>query len=182
MNIVDEICELFATKGHAAYIGEPVSQLEHALQSAYHAEQAGADDELVVAALLHDVGHLITKLPEDAPNRASTIGTKQLGQAWLKRHSQPAVRSRYGCTWRRSAICRDRSGLPAAAFAGFANEPQAARRTVHAGGSRGVRSQPTLSPGGGSRRWDDLAKVPGMQVPALDHYRPRMGACCTMAG
>ena len=60
MNVVDEICELFANKGHDAYVGEPVSQLEHALQAAYHAEQSGAADPLVVAALLHDVGHLIT--------------------------------------------------------------------------------------------------------------------------
>ena len=56
MNVVDEILELFATKGHAAYVGEPVSQLEHALQAAYHAEQAGGDDALVSAALLHDTG------------------------------------------------------------------------------------------------------------------------------
>ena len=50
---------LFARHGAAQYSGEPVTQLEHALQTALLAEEAGADDELVTAALLHDLGHLL---------------------------------------------------------------------------------------------------------------------------
>ena len=46
-------------RGAEQYTGEPVTQLEHALQSAWLAEQTGADDELVTAALLHDLGHLL---------------------------------------------------------------------------------------------------------------------------
>jgi predicted HD phosphohydrolase len=41
------------------YSGEPVTQLQHALQSALLAEKNGADEELVVAAFLHDLGHLV---------------------------------------------------------------------------------------------------------------------------
>jgi len=41
------------------YSGEPVNQLEHALQSAYLAERAGEAPECVAAALLHDLGHLL---------------------------------------------------------------------------------------------------------------------------
>jgi phosphonate degradation associated HDIG domain protein len=54
-----DIEHLFATKGNREYSGEPVSQLEHALQSAWLAEQEGAGEALVVAAFLHDLGHLI---------------------------------------------------------------------------------------------------------------------------
>jgi predicted HD phosphohydrolase len=90
-NIVDEVCELFATKGHAAYVGEPVSQLEHALQTAHHAEQSGADDALVVAALLHDVGHLLHKLPENVADEGIDTRHEHLGQAWLKRYCGPEV-------------------------------------------------------------------------------------------
>lgn len=39
------------------YIGEPVSQLEHALQCAYFAEQSGHSDEVILASLFHDIGH-----------------------------------------------------------------------------------------------------------------------------
>src|ERR1700759_5237405 len=59
---LDEIERLFAARGGEQYSGEPVTQLEHALQSALLAEQEGAGDALVTAALLHDLGHLLHDL------------------------------------------------------------------------------------------------------------------------
>ncbi|GAA4499414.1 HD domain-containing protein [Hymenobacter ginsengisoli] len=55
---VTEIFALYQSRGHADYIGEPVSQLEHMWQAAALAEAAGADDEVVLAAFFHDLGHL----------------------------------------------------------------------------------------------------------------------------
>lgn len=55
---------LFAEHGDEQYSGEPVTQLEHALQTAYFAERDGADDQLITAALLHDLGHLLHDLGE----------------------------------------------------------------------------------------------------------------------
>ena len=52
---------LFARHGANQYSGEPVTQLEHALQTAHLAEQSGADDALVTACLLHDLGHLLNE-------------------------------------------------------------------------------------------------------------------------
>src|SRR5689334_21886551 len=46
------------------YIGEPVSQLAHALQAADRARRAGAAQELVLAALFHDFGHIVASGPE----------------------------------------------------------------------------------------------------------------------
>jgi predicted HD phosphohydrolase len=57
--ITEEIFNLFAEFGNADYIGEPVSQLEHAIQAAAMAEAEGYDDEMVLAALFHDIGHLV---------------------------------------------------------------------------------------------------------------------------
>ena len=54
---LEDVVRLFAEKGRLHY-GEGVSQLEHALQCASLAEAAGEPDSLVVAALLHDIGHL----------------------------------------------------------------------------------------------------------------------------
>ena len=56
---IADIVALFAAKGDRAYSGEPVSQIEHALQSAELAEASGADEALITAALLHDLGHLL---------------------------------------------------------------------------------------------------------------------------
>ena len=65
MTIVDTIMDLFARRGAAAYHGEAVSQAEHALQAADLAQREGEPDRLVVAALLHDVGHLLDGQDED---------------------------------------------------------------------------------------------------------------------
>ena len=48
MNIVDDIFTLFAQRGSAAYFGETISQLEHALQTAYQADQDHAPDHVIV--------------------------------------------------------------------------------------------------------------------------------------
>ncbi len=55
---LDEIVDLYAARGGLNY-GEDVTQLEHALQCAALAEESGATPSLVIAALLHDVGHLL---------------------------------------------------------------------------------------------------------------------------
>ena len=56
---IPDICALYESHGGRMYSGEPVTQLEHALQSAALAEATGADAELITAALLHDLGHLL---------------------------------------------------------------------------------------------------------------------------
>ena len=65
MSITDEILEVFAKRGAGAYFGESVSMTEHGLQAAYFARSAGAPPSLVIAALLHDVGHLVVHVPDD---------------------------------------------------------------------------------------------------------------------
>jgi 2-amino-1-hydroxyethylphosphonate dioxygenase (glycine-forming) len=70
--------------------GECVSQLEHSLQAGYLAKKAGADDETVLAALLHDIGHFIPMYAEMpmliAPN-GSRVGRKShdlFGETYLR--------------------------------------------------------------------------------------------------
>ncbi|HZZ79930.1 MAG TPA: HD domain-containing protein, partial [Gemmataceae bacterium] len=83
MNTVDTIMQMFAVAGSAAYYGEAVSQTEHALQSANLAVGAGADEELVVAALLHDIGHMLSGLPEDVAHQGVDDAHEDAGAAWL---------------------------------------------------------------------------------------------------
>jgi [1-hydroxy-2-(trimethylamino)ethyl]phosphonate dioxygenase len=91
MQISDRIVEIFEAKGGAAYFGEPVSQLEHALQAAYHAARDKAPDWLVVAALLHDIGHLLHDLPEHVADTGVDARHEDLGHAWLAQHFGPEV-------------------------------------------------------------------------------------------
>jgi phosphonate degradation associated HDIG domain protein len=171
-SVVDQVCELFATRGHAAYVGEPVSQLEHALQTAYHAEKSGASDALVAAALLHDIGHLLTKLPEDAADHGIDTRHEQIGQAWLARHSAPDVTEpvRLHVAAKRYLCATDPSYL--------SQLSPASLQSLHLQGGpftaeevRNFEQNPHYLSAVSLRRWDDQAKVPGMQMPGLEHYR-----------
>lgn len=66
---LNDIRSLFEEYGSLAYSGEPVTQLEHALQSGALAEQEGGDDDLVAAAFLHDLGHLLNLQGETPTGR-----------------------------------------------------------------------------------------------------------------
>jgi [1-hydroxy-2-(trimethylamino)ethyl]phosphonate dioxygenase len=175
MNVVDKICELFATKGQAAYVGEPVSQLEHALQSGYHAEQADASDALVVAALLHDFGHLVHRLPEDAADHGIDTLHEKLGQAWLSRYFGPEVTEpiRLHVAAKRYLCATDAEYLRQLSPASVKSlelqgGPFNRTEIVEFEGNRWYRESLAL------RRWDDLAKVPDMAVPGLEHYRGQL--------
>ena len=63
--IVDEIFSLYEQHGNEDYIGEPVSQLEHMCQSAQLAEAEGYDEEVILAAFFHDIGHLCEHVMEN---------------------------------------------------------------------------------------------------------------------
>lgn len=56
--IIDEVFGLYEKHGNADYIGEPVSQLEHMSQAAQLAIEQGCEDEVVLAAFFHDIGHI----------------------------------------------------------------------------------------------------------------------------
>jgi len=55
--IVDFLADIFDRRGGEEYLGEPVTMAEHMLQGATLAEEAGLPDEVIVATLLHDIGH-----------------------------------------------------------------------------------------------------------------------------
>src|ERR1700688_4757616 len=83
MSIQEEVFTLFARRGAGAYCGERVSMTEHALQAAYFAQREGAPPTLVLAALLHDIGHLIEDVPDDIADWTTDIRHEELGGHWL---------------------------------------------------------------------------------------------------
>jgi 2-amino-1-hydroxyethylphosphonate dioxygenase (glycine-forming) len=65
--IVSEIFSLYEAYGNADYIGEPVSQLEHMCQAAELAAAEGYDEEAILAAFFHDIGHLFEHVMATVP-------------------------------------------------------------------------------------------------------------------
>jgi [1-hydroxy-2-(trimethylamino)ethyl]phosphonate dioxygenase len=177
MQIVEEILELFATRGAAAYHGEAVSQEEHALQAADLAEREGAPDSLIVAALLHDVGHLLDGQDEGLATRGVDGRHEEAGCAWLSRHFGPEVTEpirlhvaakRYLCAVDPTYL----AGLSPASRLSLKLQggPMTPAEVAEFEADASFRAAVRL------RHWDDTAKVPGLAVPGPSHYRARLEA------
>jgi phosphonate degradation associated HDIG domain protein len=91
MNVMDEVLALYADRGGEAYFGECVSVTEHGLQAAHFARAAGATPALIVAALLHDVGHLIGNAPDDLAEWTRDDAHERVGGRWLAGRFPPEV-------------------------------------------------------------------------------------------
>ncbi|WPU99960.1 HDIG domain-containing protein [Mucilaginibacter sp. cycad4] len=82
--VVDEVFSLYEKFGDADYIGEPVSQLEHMSQAATLAEAEGYDDEVVLAAFFHDIGHLCADAEEaGSMDGMGNVDHERLGADYL---------------------------------------------------------------------------------------------------
>jgi len=82
--VVDEVFSLYEKFGDADYIGEPVSQLEHMSQAASLAEAEGYDDEVVLAAFFHDIGHLCADAEEaGSMDGMGNVDHERLGADYL---------------------------------------------------------------------------------------------------
>jgi phosphonate degradation associated HDIG domain protein len=177
MTIVDNILMLFARRGAAAYHGERVSQTEHALQAAALAVSEGAPDHLIVAALLHDVGHLLDGQDENLATRGLDGQHEELGCAWLTTHFEPEVTEpirlhvaakRYLCAVDPSylASLSPSSCLSLSLQGGLMNPGECLQFESNLHFQDAVRL----------RRWDDTAKVQGLIVSCLEEYRERLEA------
>lgn len=90
-NIVDFILDLFARRGAEEYMGEPVSMAQHMEQSAACAAADGASDELVIASLLHDIGHFVGDFPVEALENGIDNWHEDAGANFLAPYFSKAV-------------------------------------------------------------------------------------------
>jgi len=168
---VTHVLECFRLRGNSSYGKEAVSQLEHALQAAHFAEQANAPPQLINACLLHDVGHLLHDLPEDAPDHHIDDQHKQLGAAWLMERFVPEVvkpirlhvaAKRYLCAVDSEymAVLSPPSVQSLELQGGPMTETQAAHFEQHPHFAEAIKL----------RRYDDQAKIPNLKTPSLEHY------------
>jgi phosphonate degradation associated HDIG domain protein len=168
-----DILALYESRGAQAYFGERVSMAEHGLQTAHFATAEGAPQALVVAALLHDIGHLLEELPETIEEWTLDARHEEIGARWLSQ--------RFG-----AAVCEPvRLHVPAKRYlcatdAGYFGRLSAA--SVHTlklqGGPMSAserahfETQPFWREALRVRRWDDQGKVAGLKTLALSDYAP----------
>jgi phosphonate degradation associated HDIG domain protein len=170
--VVDAILTLLTDHGDAAYFGEPVSQRAHALQCAALATREGASPALVGAALLHDIGHLLHGLDESIADRGVDARHEGAGHDWLARHFGLEVTEpvRLHVDAKRYLCAADPTYTAALS-------PASQQSLVLQGGPF-TRSQalsfadlPFAAEAIRLRRWDDAAKIAGLDVPDVEHYR-----------
>jgi phosphonate degradation associated HDIG domain protein len=169
--IVDEIRRIFAERGASLYGGEAVTQLEHALQAAMLAENDGADAPLITAALLHDVGHLLHELPDYAPDDGIDDVHEHRAHKWLRDHFCPEVTEpvRLHVAAKRY-LCAVEPEYQTTLSGPSLHSLELQGGAFDAAEARQFEQNPFCEAGTRLRRWDDLAKVPGLATPGLDHF------------
>ncbi|MBM3619844.1 MAG: HD domain-containing protein [Alphaproteobacteria bacterium] len=171
---VDGLFRLLEEKGGAAYGGERVTQLAHALQSAELAVEAGDPDSLVIAALMHDIGHLVGKGDEglaakgiDARHEAS--GALVLEQVFGKAVAEP-VRLHVDA---KRYLCFAEAGYWEALSQGSKTSLQVQGGPFTAAEADSFIKCPHAAEAVTLRRYDDLAKIIGKKTPDLAAFRDR---------
>jgi [1-hydroxy-2-(trimethylamino)ethyl]phosphonate dioxygenase len=172
MNVIDDIISLFNRRGGSQYGHEAVTQLEHALQSAQLATADGATPILIAASLLHDIGHLLHELPDDAPDQGIDDHHENSAFHYLKKHFQTGVAEitglhvaakRYLVTVEPSY--RKTLSEPSIVSLGLQGGPMSERER------RAFEANPFHAEAVQLRRYDDAAKVPDRIVPPIEAYR-----------
>ena len=169
---------LFARHGTHQYSGEPVTQIEHALQTAHLAEQSDADDALVTACLLHDLGHLLNDQGETPSLRGIDDTHQYYALPFLRGLFSDAVldaiklhvdAKRYLCQANPAYFAKlsDDSKRSLALQGGVFSAEQAAAFLKQSGARDAVML----------RQWDDLAKQAGLATPSLAHFLGRAARC-----
>jgi len=172
MNVPDQLAALYADRGLGSYYGERVSMLEHGLQAAWFATEEGATPAQVVAALLHDVGHLVVDVPDDIADWHTDAHHEDVGAAWLARHFGPEVTEpvalhvaakRYLCAV--DVSYRARLSQASIITLGLQGGPMDPAEVA------AFESRPFYREAIQLRHWDDQGKLGGFSAPAFDTYR-----------
>ena len=166
--VVEEIEQLYERHGGELY-GERVTMFEHSLLTAQTAEQAGADDALVAACLLHDIGHLLAE-PDDEYGKHThdSIGADWLAQRFPAAVSEPArhhiAAKRYLCAI--DPFYHDRLSAPSQYTLTKQGGPMTPPE-VEAFEQLEYHQEAVQL-----RRWEDaFGKLDGVAVPSFSHYR-----------
>ena len=171
--IVPFLAEIFEKNANGEYLGEPVTIGAHMLQCAQLAEETGASDEVVAAALLHDVGHFTHEFPVDAADQGIDSRHEEAGarvlKEWFPRIVLDCVRyhvdaKRYLCATDPDYFAKlsDASVHSLNLQGGPLNAEEVAE----------FETNPNVRDIVQVRIWDDEGKVPGQKTPDFTYYMP----------
>ncbi|HET6254143.1 MAG TPA: HD domain-containing protein [Puia sp.] len=182
--ITDEIMSLYEEHGGAEYAGEKVSQLEHMAQAAQLAEAQGYDEEVVLAAFLHDIGHI----SEAAKGGESVSASREEMDGYgIMDHEELGAEFLRGKGFSKKVTRLVESHVEAKRYltykdpSYYSNLSDASKRTLeYQGGpmteeeAAAFEQYPLFDLIIRMRNWDEQAKIEHHPLPDLQHYRDMM--------
>jgi phosphonate degradation associated HDIG domain protein len=177
MSVADEVLAIYGARGAGAYFGERVSMTEHGLQAAWFAQVEAAPEPLIIASLLHDIGHLLEAVPDDLADWTADAHHEESGARWLAQRFGPQISEpvRLHVAAKRYLCATDAEYLR-----------QLSPASIHTlklqGGpmsreeARAFEREPQHREAVRVRRWDDQGKVAGLKTPPLTAYLDRLNA------
>lgn len=172
-NILEFLRQVFEVSGGENYLGEPVTMQQHMLQAGILGEKGGKKDEVVVAALLHDIGHVISKYGtfsmSDTADRYHEEAGAELLEGLFPETVVNGVRyhveaKRYLCAVKPSYYNRlsDASKHSLSLQGGPMDEEEVTQ----------FESIPSYMDCVQVRYLDDAAKISDLQTPEFSHFEP----------
>ena len=191
--ITDEIMELYNGYGGNEYAGEKVTQLEHMVQAAELAEEQGFDEEVILAAFLHDIGH-IAEAAKDAAggvddsaagtNASAEADSRRMGAFGIKDHEELGAEFLREKGFSKKVYRLVESHVEAKRYltakdpAYYAELSDASKKTLeYQGGpmtdeeADAFEQYPLFTLIIQMRKWDEQAKIEHKPLPDLQHYR-----------
>ena len=172
-NIVAFLGDIFARRGGEEYLGEPVTMAQHMLQGATIAEQNGLPEEIIVGALLHDIGHFTSEFGTYHPDDTEDRHHEDAGEAVLAPFFPPVITDcvKYHVAAKRY-LCATRPAY-------FARLSPASVHTLELqGGPMSAEEvaeferNPNIEAIIQVRYLDEAGKRADMETPDFDHFAP----------
>jgi phosphonate degradation associated HDIG domain protein len=176
--LLAEITEIFAIRADGQYGLAHITQKQHALQAAWLAERDGLPSSMIAASLMHDIGHMVHDLGHDPAADGVDDRHEELGDAWLREHFGPEVTEPVRL---HVAAKRYLCGSEPDYFSKLS--PDSVRSLELQGGPMSeaeiaaFRALPQWEDAVRLRRYDEQAKVKGLQTPPVEHFMPHVAAC-----
>ena len=165
---LDDLRVLMVVRGGEQYTGEPVTHREHALQCAWLADRAGAGDALVVAALLHDIGHLSSGLTGTPSAEGIDDRHEEAGAALLARWFGPEVTEPVRLHVLAKRVLAAQPAYWRALSDDSRRSLQLQGGVLDEAGRAAFLTRPHAADALALRRWDDAAKKPDADRWTLD--------------
>ncbi|MBB6328968.1 phosphonate degradation associated HDIG domain protein [Algoriphagus iocasae] len=173
---IELVFDLYRKFGQEDYIGEPVSQIEHMSQAAQIAEQEGYEDEVILAAFFHDIGHLcVTQGDAESMDGYGVLSHEKIGADFLRDLGFPEkiaklvenhVQAKRYLTFRQPEY--------------FEKLSEASRKTLEFQGGKMTEQEaitfetdPLFEISLKMRTWDEMAKEEHIPLPDLEDYIQR---------